>query len=909
MVLAGGLDVAGLGAWTDTGGDFESGEHADTEINDRRVRLELNESHTGNWSQMDEGSPCAYNGDCGTPKEMVYDSSRGVFVFFDAWNVWTFNVTGKAWTKHNLSAYIDCYFVMAYDLVYNKTVMYTGKTWTYDISTNLWTDMKPSISPPGLSTWSSSMAYDLENQRMVLFNPGFFNEVWAYDQKGNLWTKMGSSPVLYHRGGYRIVYDRTVGEFILFGGSIYKYHWERTILNDTWTYDLATNTWTERHPAASPPPLSHYSLVYDDHLGVSVLFGGVTSEGDRSHATDEVWWYDASDDIWMNKTPEYRPQPRVCQAAGYDSRSETILLVGGINNSARFGDTWTYDSANNTWTNDICLVLPVARGGAVMARGKDQDGIAMFGGDVSCPWDYAWWFETFPDDLLTFNVTMGIWTVYDMNPAPAGRSGHAMVYDSRDRVLVLFGGKGGDNELMNDTWCYDFSTGMWENMTPPDSPCKRRSLSMGYDPDRGVVVLFGGNDSRADLGDTWQYNYSTNEWTNLTPLESPPADSASAMAYDEANHVITLGSSSDHTFWYYDALQNTWVQKGKTFPNIGITSMTYNSRNGTLIIGYRNGIYFYNASSDGWAYGGWPSHAELGYALAYDRASDSIVLFGGYSTQGSMNHYSDTVFVSDFKRYPPSGTFTSRPFDTGGFPIYGTIGWTATVPAASGLRFQLRTAMTCESLPDRPFIGPDGSAGTFYTAPNQAIPVILDGGRWVQYRAFLNTSDLNLTPVLDRVTIRYNLRQSVEVASPSEGDTWSRTHDILWSATDPDNDTLLFDIYLESGASSVRLASNLTDGTRRWAWNASSAAPGAYRVRVVARDDNPSIPVKVAALSGNFTVPGPNRPPHVELVWPPDNAVVNDTSLRLLWTGSDPDGDPLSYTVRYSSRPPSGASS
>jgi hypothetical protein len=46
-----------------------------------------------------------------------------------------------------------------------------------------------------------------------------------------------------------------------------------------------------------------------------------------------------------------------------------------------------------------------------------------------------------------------------------------------------------------------------------------------------------------------------------------------------------------------------------------------------------------------------------------------------------------------------------------------------------------------------------------------------------------------------------------------------------------------------------------------------------------------------------------NRPPHVALLSPANNSFLTNGSVRLQWKGTDPDGDPLRYAVRWSDRP------
>jgi len=107
-------------------------------------------------------------------------------------------------------------------------------------------------------------------------------------------------------------------------------------------------------------------------------------------------------------------------------------------------------------------------------------------------------------------------------------------------------------------------------------------------------------------------------------------------------------------------------------------------------------------------------------------------------------------------RYVGSGTWTSDPNDTGCGARFGGLSWNpAAQPAGTDLRFQVATSTS----PAGPFtfLGPDGSAGTFYTNPaGTALPTVHDLDRFVQLRASLSTTDTLLTPVLDDVTVSWD---------------------------------------------------------------------------------------------------------------------------------------------------------
>src|SRR5439155_17576926 len=76
--------------------------------------------------------------------------------------------------------------------------------------------------------------------------------------------------------------------------------------NETWTYDLATNTWTRMSPRISPPARNSHALAYDRQNDVVILFGG----GDMFTDFDDTWAYDIHHDTWTEIPTSRRPSAR-----------------------------------------------------------------------------------------------------------------------------------------------------------------------------------------------------------------------------------------------------------------------------------------------------------------------------------------------------------------------------------------------------------------------------------------------------------------------------------------------------------------------------------------------------------------------------------------------------------------------
>jgi hypothetical protein len=142
----------------------------------------------------------------------------------------------------------------------------------------------------------------------------------------------------------------------------------------------------------------------------------------------------------------------------------------------------------------------------------------------------------------------------------------------------------------------------------------------------------------------------------------------------------------------------------------------------------------------------------------------SILLTGGVSTDAGFKAYI-------LSGYATSGTFVSSVKDSnppaGGTVDWDTLSWTATVPAATGLTFQVAASNN----PTGPFnfVGPDGTANTTFT--NGGSLAQFDGLRYLEYQATFTTSDTSMTPTLHDVSISDQTLQpqTIVFTPPSSG--------------------------------------------------------------------------------------------------------------------------------------------
>jgi len=103
--------------------------------------------------------------------------------------------------------------------------------------------------------------------------------------------------------------------------------------------------------------------------------------------------------------------------------------------------------------------------------------------------------------------------------------------------------------------------------------------------------------------------------------------------------------------------------------------------------------------------------------------------------------------------YSTTGTFVSGVKDgdpgVGNLPNWSTLSWTAVTPANTSLKFQVAGSNNVNG--PFSFVGPDGTAATFFTTSGASIAQF-NGLRYLEYEALLGTTDTTATPTVNDVT-------------------------------------------------------------------------------------------------------------------------------------------------------------
>jgi len=195
-----------------------------------------------------------------------------------------------------------------------------------------------------------------------------------------------------------------------------------------------------------------------------------------------------------------------------------------------------------------------------------------------------------------------------LSPAgsPSARCCVGLAFDVAHRSHLLFGGADGSGNPLGDTW--QLRNGQWIQVFPVNgvSPSARQGPGMVYDRATNTVLLFGGTNGTTNFDDTWIWDGTTATWTELFPPKKPPGRrfDTQGMTFDvEHGRVVLFGGYAAgavfNDTWIWDGKTRLWTQR---FPKVS------------------------------------PSARRA--PIAYDRATEKIVLFGG--DDGAANQYNDT---------------------------------------------------------------------------------------------------------------------------------------------------------------------------------------------------------------------------------------------------------------------------
>jgi phage tail-like protein len=311
------------------------------------------------------------------------------------------------------------------------TGVFYSSTWQWNNATG-WSQLTPINSPPGVH--GAAMVYTT-GSTVVLYggttSSATFGTVWTWN--GVNWssiTPAGTTPT--PRAWHGMVYDTTLGKIIIFGGTSVDSSTSYVPLNDTWTLTATATLWAQLTPSGSIPPARwqfgmayagsattvvfggelagaaldantyqfnsagsgtwstvattgpsprwQNALVYDSVLNAVFTFGGITNTGTPSVFSSDTWEFSTVSGVWtLVNFGSPNMYPRAGIQAAYNTSVDNIVLFGGYNTTAPYGDTWLGQTANYginitecNATNAQYLGIPCIPGQVIVISGYVQ---------------------------------------------------------------------------------------------------------------------------------------------------------------------------------------------------------------------------------------------------------------------------------------------------------------------------------------------------------------------------------------------------------------------------------------------------------------------------------------------------------------------------------------------------------
>src|SRR6266403_3233560 len=291
----------------------------------------------------------------------------------------------------------------------NDMWVYTGTQNYFGSFQNYWNNKVLVFSGTGPNPHTGAVTWTQPGAGGDLFLFGgqdqglnFYNEVWRYNIAGNAWTLVSgaanqkgtygtqgvaaASNIPGARWGATARMDAS-GKVWLFGGFGYDSAGTTGLLNDLWTYDIATNQWTwisgsntvnqtgnygtlGTPGATNIPGARQASMSFIDPSGNFWVFGGFDLDSNGNPAAlNDLWQFKAGVWTWMsganvvNQTGVYGTQGVAAatnvpgarwSSAAWTDLSGNFWIFGGegydSTGNGSLSDVWEYKGGQWIWT-------------------------------------------------------------------------------------------------------------------------------------------------------------------------------------------------------------------------------------------------------------------------------------------------------------------------------------------------------------------------------------------------------------------------------------------------------------------------------------------------------------------------------------------------------------------------------
>ncbi|MFZ6010447.1 MAG: Kelch repeat-containing protein, partial [Bacteroidota bacterium] len=118
------------------------------------------------------------------------------------------------------------------------------------------------------------------------------------------------------------------------------------------------------------------------------------------------------------------------------------------------------------------------------------------------------------------------------------------------------------DEYLSDFYVYDINSGFWESRKKFPGPFRERAVAFSIQGKGYVGLGYNRDLTKEELGDFWEYNPDTDEWTQVASFKGTARYNAVGFAIGSKGYVGTGydGDTYNSDFWEFDPASNNWKE-------------------------------------------------------------------------------------------------------------------------------------------------------------------------------------------------------------------------------------------------------------------------------------------------------------------------------------------------------------
>lgn len=224
----------------------------------------------------------------------------------------------------------------------------------------------------------------------------------------------------------------------------------------------------------------------------------VTGTNASELPTDDVFQYDPTTNQWTTLSDFPGADRSFAIGQAYNGKA---YLGFGASLFSYFNDIWEYDPTTDNWSQlTTCQCSGRRHPAFIIKDDKIYVGLGDdFTGDL--------------DDWHVYDMNTDTWNELDDIPG-SGRH-HPFMFPAGDHVFAGMGHSG--NIIYDDWYKFNVSTNSWETMADFPGEARVAGTQFGHQGKGYVLSGDGSNHSWMPTGEFWEYDPTTDSWTELEP--------------------------------------------------------------------------------------------------------------------------------------------------------------------------------------------------------------------------------------------------------------------------------------------------------------------------------------------------------------------------------------------------------